>query len=483
MSQLDFEIVIGLETHVQLNTASKIFCGSATTFGAEPNRHIDPVTLGLPGALPVVNDAVIESAIKLGLAMSCEIRRESIFARKHYFYPDLPKGYQISQFEEPICERGSLEIKCEDSTRAIGITRIHMEEDAGKSMHDRSPEYTYIDLNRAGVPLLEVVTEPDIRSAAEAGAFLRSLRQLVRWIGISDGNMEEGSLRCDANISLRPRGELTFGTRTEVKNLNSFRFVERAIEYEVARQLKIIKSDGQVVQETLLYDSERDCTFSMRGKEESADYRYFPDPDLPPVLVEESRIRAVQSEMPLLPAALRHKMKTEYELSDYDSEVLTSEKEIADYYFEALEKCSNSKLVCNWLTSELYGALNKKDLTFEQNPISASDFGSLVNLIHEEVISGKIAKAVFEEMFESDMSPEQIVESKGLKQITDPEQIRGFVQKVLEDNPDSVREFVDGNKKVVGFLVGQVMKLSQGSANPKLVNQVLIELLNGQEAN
>ncbi|MCB0334711.1 MAG: Asp-tRNA(Asn)/Glu-tRNA(Gln) amidotransferase subunit GatB [Bdellovibrionales bacterium] len=482
MSQREYEIVIGLETHVQLCTASKIFCDSSAKFGAGPNEHIDPVTLGLPGALPVVNEGVIESAIKLGLAMSCEIRRESIFARKHYFYPDLPKGYQISQFEEPICERGSLSIRCEEVTRAIGITRIHMEEDAGKSIHDRNPEYSYIDLNRAGVPLLEVVTEPDIRSAAEAGAFLRSLRQLVRWLSISDGNMEEGSLRCDANISLRPRGELTFGTRTEVKNLNSFRFVERAIEYEVARQLKIIKSGANVEQQTLLYDADRDCTFPMRGKEESADYRYFPDPDLPPVIVEESKVRAVQNEMPVLPAALRMTLVKQHGLSDYDAEVLTSEKEYADYYFKALEAGKNGKLVCNWITSELFGALNKKGIPFTENPIPAQHLGALVGLIEANVISGKIAKSVFEELFTSTLTPEEIVKERGLEQITDPAEIQRLVKQVMDENPDNVKAYLEGNQKVLGFFVGQVMKLSKGSANPKLVNEILQEALQNADA-
>lgn len=473
----EFEVVIGLETHVQLSTASKIFCGSANAFGAEPNTQIDPVTLGLPGSLPVANLKVIESAIVLGLALNCEIRRESLFARKHYFYPDLPKGYQISQFEEPICERGYLEIKCEDSVRTVGITRIHMEEDAGKSIHDRYPTNSCIDLNRAGVPLLEIVSQPDLRSPAEAAAYLKAIRQLVCWLEISDGNMEEGSLRCDANISLRPRGELAFGTRTEIKNINSFKFIEKALEYEIARQLKLIKSGEKIVQQTLLYDPDRDCTVPMRGKEESADYRYFPDPDLPPVVVEESWIRQVKDKMPLLPGEMKTSLVNDHGLTEYDAEVLTSERSYVDFFIEALHYCQNAKLVCNWITSELFGFLKRSELEFSESPVSAQALGELVALIEAETINGKIAKGILEDVARTGKSPKEIVKENGLQQITDQNQLLELVNKVLQDSTNQLEQYLAGNEKLFGYFVGQVMKLSSGGANPKLVNEILKEEL------
>jgi aspartyl-tRNA(Asn)/glutamyl-tRNA(Gln) amidotransferase subunit B len=479
---MEFETVIGLEAHVQLATKSKIFCGSSAAFGGEPNEFVDPVTLGLPGSLPVVNKSAIEFAIMLGLAMNCEIRKFNRFARKHYFYPDLPKGYQISQYEEPICERGHIEVTLNDALRTIGIKRIHMEEDAGKNIHDTRTQSSLIDLNRAGVPLLEVVSEPDIRSPAEAAAYLRTLRQIVRYLGISDGNMEEGSLRCDANISLRPVGQVAFGTRTEIKNLNSFRFVERALEYEIARQASLLKNGKSIVQETLLFDSETGVTKSLRSKEEASDYRYFPDPDLPPLVVEESWIRDVRTRMPQLPSE-RVKMFVEvFGLSRYDAGVLTAEQSHADFFEEVFKVCGNAKAACNWVTSELFGVLNKAGKDLSQSPIGPTSLGELIKLIDEDVISGKMAKTVFEEMFASGRSPKVIVEEKGLQQITSADAITAVVRDVFEKNPSQAAEFVGGNVRLHGFFVGQVMKATGGTANPKKVNELIARELEERKA-
>lgn len=470
----EFETVIGLEVHVQLATDTKIFCSSSTRFGGEPNEFIDPVTLGLPGALPVLNKRVVEFAVMLGRAMNCEIRRFNRFARKHYFYPDLPKGYQISQFEEPICERGSIKVHFDNAVRTIGITRIHMEEDAGKNLHDTRTETSLVDLNRAGVPLLEIVSEPDLRSPAEASAYLRTLRQMVRFLGISDGNMEEGSLRCDANISLRPVGELKYGTRAEIKNLNSFRFVERALEYEIARQTSLLRSGQKVVQETLLYDSAADVTRSMRSKEESSDYRYFPDPDLPPLVIEEGWVNEIVSSMPRLPEQWWQELTETYGLSSYDAGVLLAESENVAFFQEVFAICSNAKGACNWVTSELFGYLHKNSLTLGNSPVKAKDLGMLVKLIDDEVLSGKMAKSVFEEMFATSKSPLQIVEEKGLKQIADPNAVGALVEEVFTKFPSQANEYVQGNERLHGFFVGEVMKLSRGSANPKLVNGAIL---------
>jgi len=480
---MEYECVIGLEVHVQLSTASKIFCGSSTLFGAEPNQFIDPVTFGLPGCLPVLNKRVVEYAMMVGLSMNCEIRNFNRFARKHYFYPDLPKGYQISQYDEPICERGSLEVTLDDSKRTIGITRVHMEEDAGKNIHDSRTEASLVDLNRAGVPLLEIVSEPDLRSPAEAAAYLKTLRQLVRWLKVSDGNMEEGSLRCDANISLRPVGSLKFGTRTEIKNLNSFKFVERALEYEIARQLQILKAGKKVIQETLLFDSVSGTTHSMRSKEESSDYRYFPDPDLPPLMIEERWINQIRESMPKLPLQREKELVEVYGLSAYDAKVLTSEREYVDYYEEVFNGCNNAKLASNWVTSELFGALKKAGLEIKASPVSAKNLGELVKLIDSEVISGKMAKTVFEEMMASGNSAQAIIDQKGFKQITGDDQILEIVNKVFDANKSQLQAFVGGDDKLHGFFVGQVMKLSAGNANPKKVNEILkkeIERLRGK---
>lgn len=469
----DYEVVIGLEVHIQLATESKAFCCSSAAFGSEPNQHIDPVTLGLPGALPVANKKMIEYAIMLGLATNCEIRKYNRFARKHYFYPDLPKGYQISQFEEPICERGHLEIQINGSVRSIGITRIHIEEDAGKNIHDARTNSSLIDLNRAGVPLLEAVSEPDIHSSAEAVAYLKTLRQIVRFLGISDGNMEEGSLRCDANISLRPVGELKFGTRTEIKNMNSFKFVERALEYEIARQMAILRSGKEVRQETLLFDSDSGTTRPMRGKEESADYRYFPDPDLPPVIIEDSWIREIKSRLPKLPLEIFKELVESFGLNEYDAGVLTAEKSYFDFYSIVADICGKPKTACNWVTSELFGLLRKDGLEIEQSPVSPQSIGELIKLIDSDIISSKMAKAVFEEMFKTGKTPQTIIEEKGLKQITDSDCLIAIVQQIFTNNPKQVADYLSGNERVHGFMVGQVMKATKGAANPQVVNDLI----------
>lgn len=474
---MEFEPVIGLEVHLQLATKSKIFTTASAAFGGEPNEFVDPVTLGLPGALPVLNKTAVEYAVMLGLGLGCEIREESIFARKHYFYPDLPKGYQISQYEEPICENGSIEIRLEDGAlRTIGITRIHMEEDAGKNIHDTRTQSSLIDLNRAGVPLLEIVSEPDIRSPAEAAAYLKVIRQIARFLGISDGNMEEGSLRCDANVSLRPVGEMKFGTRTEIKNLNSFRFVEKAIEYEILRQTALLKSGKSVVQATMLFDSVTGVTKVLRIKEDSADYRYFPDPDLPPVIVNQRWIGEIKEKMPKLPSEIKLELM-QNGLSEYDANVLTAEKDYADYFYTVFNTCKNAKTACSWVTSELFGYLNKEGKSISESPVSAKDLGRLTQLIETEVISGKIAKIVFEEMYPTGKSPDLIIEEKGLKQITDDKEIEKMVQKVLDEKSALVAQYKSGDTKIMGFLVGETMKATKGLANPKKVNEILAKLL------
>lgn len=470
---MNYETVIGLEVHVQLSTKSKIFSNASAAYGGEPNEFIDPVTLGLPGALPVTNKRAVEFAIMLGLATNCEIRRFNRFARKHYFYPDLPKGYQISQFDEPICERGYVEFYMEETKRTVGLKRIHMEEDAGKNIHDSRTNSSLVDLNRAGVPLLEIVSEPEIRSPAEAASYLRSIRQLVRYLGISDGNMEEGSLRCDANISLRPVGQLKFGTRTEIKNLNSFKFVERALEYEIARQTAVLKAGQEVVQETLLFDSVNGTTRPMRSKEESADYRYFPDPDLPPVVVEESWIREVQRTLPKLPAQWANELVSEFGLSLYDATVLTTERAAVEYFHQVVSAGGNAKAACNWVTSELFGMLNKAGLSIEQTPVSAKDLGELIRLIETDVISGKIGKAVFEEMFTTSRDPNTIIQEKGLKQLSNDDEILAVIKAEFDGNPEQLAGYLGGNERLHGFFVGQVMKATGGQANPKKVNELI----------
>jgi aspartyl-tRNA(Asn)/glutamyl-tRNA(Gln) amidotransferase subunit B len=474
---MEFETVIGLEVHAQLITAAKIFAPSSAEYGHEPNTLVDPVTLGLPGCLPVLNKRVVDFAIMLGIATNCEIRRFNRFARKHYFYPDLPKGYQISQYDEPICERGSLKVRFNDAVRTIGITRIHMEEDAGKNIHDSRSATSLVDLNRAGTPLLEIVSQPDLRTPSEAAAYMRTLRQVLRYLEICDGNMEEGSLRCDANVSIRPLGESKLGTRTEIKNLNSFKFVEKALEYEVARQIAVVRGGGTVRQETRLFDSATGTTALMRSKEESAEYRYFPDPDLPPLVIEESWVEGVRGRMPLLPEEAREKIINTYGLSVYDADILTIERENFDFFENVFAICSNAKAACNWLTTELFGFLNKAGKSLKDTPVSATHLGELVQLINTDTISGKMAKAVFEEMCASGKSPKTIVHEKGLKQITDPIKIREIVNQVIEQNPSQVATYLGGNERLFSYFIGQSMKAAGGNVSPTLLHEVLTDEL------
>jgi aspartyl-tRNA(Asn)/glutamyl-tRNA(Gln) amidotransferase subunit B len=468
-----FESVIGLEVHAQLLTDSKIFASSSAEAGKRPNTLTDPVTLGLPGALPVLNRRAVDFAIKLGLATNCSIQKESVFARKHYFYPDLPKGYQISQYDKPICTSGYLEVRLPDSVKKIGITRIHLEEDAGKNIHGEKDGISYVDLNRAGVPLVEIVSEPDIRSAEEAGAYLRQLRQILRYTEVCDGNMDEGSLRCDANVSVRRIGEKEFGTKVEIKNLNSFRFVEKAIEHEIERQIMLIESGEKIVQETRLFDEQKNVTKPMRSKEQAADYRYFPDPDLPPLVVDQEWLDAILSSLPELPAQVYKRFIDSYGLDSYLSEILTEEKYIANYYDQAVSIHNNTISIANWITTELFGRLNKEGLTLIDSPISPENLAMLVKSIDEGVISGKIAKTVFDEMFISGASADSIIESKGLKQISDPALIEETVSRILSNNPKQVEEYKSGKDKMFGFFVGQVMKETGGRANPEMVNELI----------
>ncbi len=476
---MEWEAVIGLEIHAQLSTRSKIFSGSSTAFGAAPNTQANAVDLGLPGVLPVLNAEAVRMAAKFGLAIGAEVARRSVFARKNYFYPDLPKGYQISQYELPIVARGELEIELEDGTaKTVGVTRAHLEEDAGKSLHEDFHGLTGIDLNRAGTPLLEIVSEPDLRSAKEAVAYMKKLHSLVRYLGICDGNMQEGSFRCDANVSIRPKGQHKFGTRAEIKNLNSFRFVERAINFEIERQIDIIESGGAVVQETRLYDAARDETRPMRTKEEANDYRYFPDPDLLPVALDEAFIEAVRLTLPELPDEKKHRFMTHYGLPAYDAGVLTASRELADYY-ETVVKAAGGhpKLAANWVMGDLAAALNKEGLEIDAGPVGAEQLGGLIVRITDNTISGKMAKTVFEAMWNGEGDVDAIIEKKGLKQITDTSAIEQAIQAVLDANPGQVADYRGGKDKLFGFFVGQVMKATRGQANPAQVNEVLKKLL------
>ncbi|WP_367182293.1 Asp-tRNA(Asn)/Glu-tRNA(Gln) amidotransferase subunit GatB [Acidithiobacillus sp.] len=477
---MDWEVVIGLEVHAQLNTATKIFCGCPTAFGAEPNSHTCPVCLAMPGALPVLNGAAVDKAIALGLAIGAELNRHSVFARKNYFYPDLPKGYQISQYELPVVGKGQLTVQMADgSEKVIGVTRAHLEEDAGKSLHEAFVGQTGIDLNRAGTPLLEIVSEPDMRSSAEAVAYLKKLHALVRYLEICDGNMQEGSFRCDANVSLRRPGA-PFGTRAEIKNLNSFRFLEKAIEYEILRQKDILESGGSIVQETRLYDANRDETRSMRSKEEANDYRYFPDPDLLPLVLNDTRIEEVRQSLPELPDAKRERFMQAYQLSAYDAGVLTAGRDLADYY-ESVADGVEGKLAANWVMGDLLGALNKAGVEIQDCPVSAEKLRLLVQRIEDKTISGKIAKEIFEEIFHQGGEIDAIIDSRGLRQITDASAIAAMVDEIIAANPQQVAGFRAGKDKLLGFFVGQVMKASQGKANPDQVNTLLLERLQKPE--
>ncbi len=473
---MEWEVVIGLEVHAQLNTATKIFCACPTAFGAAPNTQTCPVCLALPGALPVLNAAAVDKAIALGLAVNAQINKRSVFARKNYFYPDLPKGYQISQYELPIVGKGQLTIALADGReKVVGITRAHLEEDAGKSLHEAFSGQTGIDLNRAGTPLLEIVSEPDMRSPAEAVAYLKKLHALVRYLDVCDGNMQEGSFRCDANVSLRRPGA-PFGTRAEVKNLNSFRFLEKAIEYEMERQRDILESGGKIIQETRLFDANKGETRSMRSKEEANDYRYFPDPDLLPLVFDEARIGAVRAALPELPDAKRDRFMQQYGLPAYDAGVLTASRTVADYY-ETVAMGVDAKMAANWVMGDLLGALNKAGLEMESCPVAAEKLRTLLQRIGDQTISGKIAKDLFELIFAEGGEVDAIIASRGLRQITDSGAIAGLIDEIIGANPQQVADYRGGKDKLLAFFVGQVMKASKGKANPDQVNALLREKL------
>jgi aspartyl-tRNA(Asn)/glutamyl-tRNA(Gln) amidotransferase subunit B len=480
---MEWEVVIGLEIHAQLATKSKIFSSASTAYGAEPNTQACAVDLGLPGVLPVLNQEAVKMAIKFGLAVDAELTERSVFARKNYFYPDLPKGYQISQFEHPIVGKGTLTIELEDgSERVIGITRAHLEEDAGKSMHEDFHGQTGVDLNRAGTPLLEIVSEPDMRSAKEAVAYMKKIHSLVRYLEICDGNMQEGSFRCDSNVSVRPKGQQELGTRAELKNINSFRNVERAINIEIERQIELIEDGGTVVQETRLYDADNNETRSMRSKEEANDYRYFPDPDLLPVVLEQEMIEQIRATLPELPNAKRDRFVVDMNLSNYDASVLTSSRELADYY-EAVLTASNNKdpkLCANWVITQLSGALNKVGLDISESPISAEQLAGMLVRVSDNTISGKIAKQIFEALWAGESTDaDSIIEAKGLKQVTDSGAIEALVDEVIANNPDQVEQYRGGKEQLLGFFVGQIMKASKGKANPAQVNELLKTKLAG----
>ena len=475
---MEFEPVIGLEVHAQLKTQTKIFCGCSTAFGAPPNTHVCPVCLGLPGVLPVLNREVLAFSLRMALATGCRVNMESRFARKNYFYPDLPKGYQISQFELPVAEHGEIHIETGDGAlRRIGITRIHMEEDAGKLVHDPDRPVSRVDLNRTGVPLIEIVSEPDLRSPEEAGAYLRKLRSIVRYLDICDGNLEEGSFRCDANISIRPVGAGTFGTRAELKNLNSFRHVEKAISYEIERQKEVLLEGGAVVQETRLWDPAMGRSTSMRGKEEAHDYRYFPDPDLLPVVVDEDWLAAIRDALPELPDARQERFCDAYGLTAYDAARLTADCDLGDYFEACLAHAPTAKLAANWILGDLMAWLNAANKPISQSPVSPAHLGQLLTLIEEDLISGKIAKTVFEEMIKTGQDPKAIVAAKGLAQVSDAGELEAVVARVLAAAPDEVAAYREGKKKLMGFFVGQVMRETRGQANPKLVNEILRRML------
>ncbi|MFP6840380.1 MAG: Asp-tRNA(Asn)/Glu-tRNA(Gln) amidotransferase subunit GatB [Pseudohongiellaceae bacterium] len=475
---MEWETVIGLEVHVQLSTKSKLFSGSATQFGADPNTQANIYDLAMPGTLPVLNADALRMAVRFGVAIGAEIGRRSVFVRKNYFYPDLPKGYQVSQLDYPIVGKGSLTVTLDDgSEKAIGVTRAHMEEDAGKSLHEDYQGMTGIDLNRAGTPLLEIVSEPDIRSAREAVAYLKKLHSIIRYLDISDAIMAQGSMRCDANVSIRPRGETELSTRTEIKNINSFRFVEKAINYEVQRQQDVIEDGGRIVQETRLYDADKDETRSMRSKEVANDYRYFPEPDLLPIVIDEAYIAEIRARLPELPDAKKARFCAEYKLGEYDAGVLVSSRELAEYFEIVASGSGDPKLAANWVTGELQGLLNKHNLEVSDSPIQADRLGTLIARIKDETISGKIAKTIFETMLEDSSGVDAIIESKGLKQVTDSFAIEKIVDEVIASNPNQVQQYKEGKQQVIGFLVGQAMKLSQRKANPGQVNVLLKEKL------
>ena len=478
---MEWETVIGLEIHAQLATKSKIFSGSSTEFGAEPNTQAALIDLGMPGVLPVLNKDVVVMAAKFGLASNSTVAKHSVFARKNYFYPDLPKGYQISQMDHPIVHDGNMDIELEDgTTKNVGITRAHLEEDAGKSLHEDFHGMTGIDLNRAGTPLLEIVSEPDMRSAKEAVAYMKKIHSLVRYLEISDGNMQEGSFRCDANVSVRPKGQKEYGTRAEIKNLNSFRFIEKAINYEVDRQIHILEGGGKIVQETRLYDADKGETRSMRSKEEANDYRYFPDPDLLPVALDDAFIESVRKTLPELPDEKKQRFINELKLPEYDAAVLTASKDMSDYFEGALKNGGeDAKLCANWVMGEVSSALNREEVEISDCPVTPQMLGGMIARIRDNTISGKIAKKVFEAMWKGDGDADTIIEKQGLKQVTDTGAIEKIIDEVMSNNMGQVEQYRAGKEQVLGFFVGQVMKASQGKANPGQVNQLLKAKLKG----
>src|SRR3990172_2324126 len=483
---MKYEAVIGLEVHAQMLTETKIFCGCSTKFGSEPNTQTCPVCIGMPGVLPVLNQKALKFAIKTGFAINCKISPYSRFARKNYFYPDLPKGYQISQYELPICEHGCIEIVVDGEIKKICITRVHMEEDAGKNIHGEEEKHSFVDLNRAGVPLMEIVSEPDIRSSGEAVEYMKKVRTILRYLGVCDGNMEQGSLRCDANVSVRPTGQKEYGTRTEVKNINSFRFVEKALDYEIRRQIKVLEDGGKIVQETRLWDSTRDMTESMRGKEEAHDYRYFPEPDLVPIIVEHKWIGEIKKSLPELPDIKRDRFVSEYALPDHDADFLASEKPLAAWFEEAVKLGGQPKIVANWVQGDLMRLLNEESKSIEECPLKPEQLVDMLTLIENGTISGKIAKTVFEEMYKrskkivtfqpseiSTSSSGEIVKEMGLTQVSDKSEIEKVVDEVIAKHPKEVERFRSGEEKLIGFFVGQVMKLTKSKADPQMVNELL----------
>ena len=479
---MEFETVIGLEIHAQLKTKSKIFCTCSTAFGAEPNTNTCPVCLGMPGVLPVLNKKVVDYAIRMALATNCRITRTNQFARKNYFYPDLPKGYQISQFDLPIAEHGFIEVESGGRTRRIGLTRIHMEEDAGKLVHSEHEPESYVDLNRTGTPLIEIVSEPDIRTPEEAAAYLKKLHAILKYLDICDGNMQEGSFRCDANISLRPTGEDELGTRTELKNMNSFRNVQRALEYEERRQRDILLEGGKIIQETLLWDPDKNVTNSMRGKEEAHDYRYFPDPDLVPVVIDDTWIDSVKKSLPELPEERKNRFIEEFDLPEYDAEILTSEKELADYFESAHNHYSQAKKLSNWIMTELIRELKGEETDISKCPVTPENLATLLNMIDKGTISGKIAKTVFADMMETGKTPETVVKEKNLVQMSDEGDLLKIVQEIIAENPGQTADFKGGKTKLMGYFVGQLMKKTKGRANPKLANQLFSQELGKEGA-
>lgn len=476
MSSRGYEAVIGIEIHVQLSTQSKIFSPEPTTFDASDNENTGPVSVGMPGTLPVLNRKAVEYSIKTGLALGCDIRRKSVFARKNYFYPDLPKGYQISQYDQPICENGTLTFKVNDQEKTISITRAHMEEDAGKSTH--SGDCTLINYNRAGIPLLEIVTGPDLRTPQEAAEYAKAIRQIVRYLNVCDGNLEEGSMRCDCNVSVRKSSSDPFGTKVEIKNVNSFRFVEKAIEYEIERQIDAVERGEKIIQETRLWDPHKNRTFAMRSKEDAQDYRYFADPDLLPVIVTDAMVEKFRAELPELPIARAKRFQQDHALPEYDASVLTHEKDLADYYEETAKESKNFKASSNWIMTELMRELNSANKGIHDSPIKPAQLGKMITLIDQGTISGKIAKTVFQEMWQSGKDPEVVIKEKGLVQISDPAAVEKLVDEVLAANAQAVEDHKSGKKKnLFGFFVGTVMKASKGQANPDLVNKILQEKL------